>query len=1302
MDQSLLAAGRAEEDVTPAWSVLDGLKEVLQPLASLRLTVALLAMSIVLVFVGTLAQTEMGIWALVNGHFRAWIAWVDPQVFSQHLFLTENIRFLPQGSSFRIPLPGGKLIGLMMAINLLAAHGVRFKVKATGVRLATGIATIAVGCGLTALIIIAGSRDMGPDDAPLVPWSIISIGIKTCLGAAWFGSLFALFSLDRRRIIERCALLIVLLALTGVLGWITYRNETLVLSPASLRILWQLAQGGLAGAVLLAGCYLVFYRRAGIVLLHAGIGLLMFNELLVYAAHDESQMRIQEGQTVSFVEDIRADELAVVDRSFTDTTDQVTAVPGNMLRRSAAKNAEPIVADHLPFDIRVRQYLPNANLRQVKSGKTNLATAGSGAAGWVAEEIPQGVGTDKDVTADYPAAYVEFIDRSTGKSLGTYMLSTLLAFNNHAERIQLGNKQYDLYLRFKRNYRPYSIRLLDVRKDDYVGTNTPRNYSSEISLVDPSRNTDRTVRIRMNNPLRYAGETFYQQTYMKDPQTGREASTLQVVRNTGWMIPYVSCMIVGFGMVFQFGSTLLRFLRGREMGAGAAGQQVPAEAQPTARTESGPRRGSAKARTKKRDAGTAGQQSGGYSAASVLPVVLLVLALAWIGYAAWPPGSKPQTFDLEAFGKLPVAYQGRVKPMDTLARNALTLLSERQTFKPNQPEDTSDAAADESAARQVDQHDKDRNRADSSHRTGSQPAIRWLLDVIAGKPASDDYPVFRITNIELLDLLKLTRREGYRYALNEFRDQLDELDHQVDLLRDVDHNKLSAFNKQVLELNKNVHLYFVLQRSHQSPVFAAGSKLALFTALENANRLKQTLEDMMAPLSVPNMPAGSGWETVAEVEARNNVRRAAQEQNIESVPELAATLAPEVLQAFARSRGKPNPEELDPKMLAASQSFLQQMADAALNGQSLRGEENPAALAMVSILAAYQNNDVESFNSQVKSYQSLLNQHGPKDVNTRKLSFETFFNRFNPFTIAMALYLVGFLLAALGWLGWTRPLNRSAFWLLVLALVVHTFALVSRIYISGRPPVTNLYSSAVFIGWGCVVLGLVFELIFSIGVGNQIASIAGFTTLFIAYNLAARGDTFEVLQAVLDTQFWLATHVVCITLGYSTTFLAGLFGIAYVVLGMFSSTLGDDQRKDLSRMIYGTLCFATVFSFIGTVLGGLWADDSWGRFWGWDPKENGALIIVLWNALVLHARWGGLVKQRGVAVLAIAGNIVTAWSWFGVNELGVGLHSYGFTEGTRYYLMGFFASQLALIALGSLPPSLWRSRRQQDRVAFSA
>jgi hypothetical protein len=134
-------------------------------------------------------------------------------------------------------------------------------------------------------------------------------------------------------------------------------------------------------------------------------------------------------------------------------------------------------------------------------------------------------------------------------------------------------------------------------------------------------------------------------------------------------------------------------------------------------------------------------------------------------------------------------------------------------------------------------------------------------------------------------------------------------------------------------------------------------------------------------------------------------------------------------------------------------------------------------------------------------------------------------------------------------------------------------------------------------------------------------------------------------------------------------------------------------------MVYGIVCFATLFSFVGTILGGIWADQSWGRFWGFDPKENGALLIVLWNAIILHARWGGFIRERGLMCMAVFGNIVTSFSWFGVNMLGVGLHSYGFMEAAFHWLVAFVVSQVAFIILGMLPPRMWRSFSKQENKA---
>ena len=301
-----------------------------------------------------------------------------------------------------------------------------------------------------------------------------------------------------------------------------------------------------------------------------------------------------------------------------------------------------------------------------------------------------------------------------------------------------------------------------------------------------------------------------------------------------------------------------------------------------------------------------------------------------------------------------------------------------------------------------------------------------------------------------------------------------------------------------------------------------------------------------------------------------------------------------------------------------------------------------------------------------------------------------------------------------------RLLRLLALVLLGAAVLVHAAGLAARVAVTGRPPVTNLYSSAIFIGWATMIFGLIMERIYRVGIGSLVASFAGFVTLLIAQNLAIGGDTMEMLRAVLDTNFWLATHVVVVTLGYASTFCAGLVAILYIFLGLFTPLLNQELNsaagagssrntpaskltlgKALSKMVYGIVCFATLFSFTGTVLGGIWADQSWGRFWGWDPKENGALLIVLWNAIILHARWGGLVRDRGIMNLAVFGNIVTSFSWFGVNMLGIGLHSYGFMDAAFKWLMLFMGSQVFIIALGLLPLGVWRSFRGSSPAKIS-
>lgn len=330
------------------------------------------------------------------------------------------------------------------------------------------------------------------------------------------------------------------------------------------------------------------------------------------------------------------------------------------------------------------------------------------------------------------------------------------------------------------------------------------------------------------------------------------------------------------------------------------------------------------------------------------------------------------------------------------------------------------------------------------------------------------------------------------------------------------------------------------------------------------------------------------------------------------------------------------------------------------------------------LTVAYRQMDDKAFNATLLRMHEQLDPH----ANKTKIDFEVFFNNFEPFYVSSVLYLLTFLVVLISWMWKGREFRNTAFLLLAMAFLIHTFGLIGRMYIQGRPPVTNLYSSAIFIGWAAVVLGMIMEWIHKNGIGAAVAGIVGFSTLVIAHNLGIGGDTLEMVRAVLDSNFWLSTHVVVITMGYSAMFLMGILAIFYVLGNLKHGGLMPETKRSLSSMVFGTLCFATLFSFVGTMLGGIWADQSWGRFWGWDPKENGALLIVLWCAIMLHARWGKLVQDRGLMIMAIFGNIVTSWSWFGTNMLGVGLHSYGFMDRAFLILILFILTQFVFMGIG--------------------
>jgi len=345
------------------------------------------------------------------------------------------------------------------------------------------------------------------------------------------------------------------------------------------------------------------------------------------------------------------------------------------------------------------------------------------------------------------------------------------------------------------------------------------------------------------------------------------------------------------------------------------------------------------------------------------------------------------------------------------------------------------------------------------------------------------------------------------------------------------------------------------------------------------------------------------------------------------------------------------------------------------------GAALPAALQReISLLTkaarAYGDNWSE-FSQALEAFdRSLRGRLGPEAVSSGKISLEIMYNRLDPFTKAEMAYGLALLLLLLSLVFRRRLLERLSASFLFLGFIAHSFGLIARMLIMGRPPVTNLYETFVFVAWTAVIMGLIMAWQQKQGLGLLAGGLAGLVFLVIAGRYSLDGDTMGMLAAVLDSNLWLATHVVTIALGYAGCVVAGIFGHVVIVQEMLH------RRSDAAvRSLYAVLAFGLVFTSIGTLMGGIWADQSWGRFWGWDPKENGALLILIWLAVLFHARLAGWIGHVGLAVGGIGATIAVVLAWFGVNLLGVGLHAYGFTSGAARGLLAFIIVELVFIAV---------------------
>jgi ABC-type transport system involved in cytochrome c biogenesis permease subunit len=600
-----------------------------------------------------------------------------------------------------------------------------------------------------------------------------------------------------------------------------------------------------------------------------------------------------------------------------------------------------------------------------------------------------------------------------------------------------------------------------------------------------------------------------------------------------------------------------------------------------------------------------------------------------------PPGWTPKT--LELFSTLPVQDGGRVKPLDTYAAFKLLKFHGRRSL----PGSTGQTLT----------------------------PMEWLLDCLFHPDAAREYKVFRVDNDEVITAIGIEakkKRDYYSYTeLAAGRAKLLELGHQYmrkeEGRRTVVETELMTLAMNLREFEDLVdYTEFARRRIPVSDSQKFGELFPGQTECRLSEVLNKAPQIFAAYTELRSQPTGNEAEFQALTKSL---------QKIEEVARGATALA-----LFPPPAGADSDEWLTPADLV----------NEAFGGQPLMVKQLNLLAGFEEVVAA--SDTPADFDARVAAFHEAATSLAQTRGEYRRIPLEVTFYRLKLFYYALVFYVLSFLLVAAVWM---RPQSR---WLgagAYVAVLVPTVLLVAgitlRCIIRERPPVTTLYETILFVTAVAVAITLFMEWVNRQGVALSLGAVLGMAGMFLAnkYEVREGSDTMVSMVAVLNTNFWLATHVTTITIGYAAGLLAG--GLAHIfVLGKLFGVRRKDPAfyRGLTRLVYGSLCFSLLFSVVGTVLGGIWANESWGRFWGWDPKENGALMIVLWQLFILHGRMGGFLKNYGVNIAAIIGGMVVAFSWFGVNMLGVGLHSYGFASGAYTALMSFYAGETLVSALG--------------------
>jgi ABC-type transport system involved in cytochrome c biogenesis permease subunit len=589
---------------------------------------------------------------------------------------------------------------------------------------------------------------------------------------------------------------------------------------------------------------------------------------------------------------------------------------------------------------------------------------------------------------------------------------------------------------------------------------------------------------------------------------------------------------------------------------------------------------------------------------------------------------------LKHLRKLAIMENGRIKPLDTFAQNMLKQFSGQSSFQ-------------------------------------KKPAIQWLVRVLFTPEHTYNDKVFLITNPEVLDSINVERvgKARDRYSFSQLKEGLPILRQLAINASRIKENNRSFIENEIMTLYNKLYIFQQLLVSFQflfpHPDFTVTDAETLkilnlpenkkhFSFFDMIERKRKLLELKTSIESKSRME----W-TPAETNLLDILKRIAAWSNL--YRDLPLTIIP------AAKKG-----ETEEKKWLSPWDILSPLGDGTIRKE----------LKLIrDFVQAYVDNDQEQFDRAVIPFNRLILEQSGGQVREGAISLEVFYNQVDPFYKAKFFYGFSVLFLLLSFIMLKKWFYRLGFLLLAAGFLLHMFGTIARMHIMLRPPVTNLYETFTFTGLITVLLGIILELFKKRNIGIITGGLSGVVMLMIAGKYALEGDTMGMLVAVLDSNFWLASHVITIILGYAGIVLSGFIGHVYILQRIFRPGK-KELLKNTFQAVYATQAFGIIFTFLGTVLGGIWADQSWGRFWGWDPKENGALLILLWSAILFHAKLANWIKETGMAFGTIIGVIAVSLAWFGVNLLGVGLHSYGFTSGVAKTLFIFILFELMFIFAG--------------------